>query len=122
VKKLFPACIALTVLILAASCAGKKEAPPEPAMSESASAAPIIDTSKAEIIEARLAKYDEIVPRYLADSGGNNAEALAADEEELAGVSEELSELAADFDSDQLKKYNEITERLTASAEETPGS
>jgi hypothetical protein len=114
-KKYRPASIVLAVLLLAASCGGKKvEAPQSEATpTESATVEPIIDTSKAETIDAELAKYDAIVARYLEDTGNNKPEALAADEEELATVSEALSELAADFSAEQLKKYNEITARMS---------
>jgi hypothetical protein len=114
-KKSAPACIALAFLFLAASCGGKKvEAPEvESTSTEGATVAPIIDTSKAETIDADLAKYDEIVARYLEDTGNNKPEALATDEEELGAVSESLSELAADFSPEQLNKYNEITAKLS---------
>lgn len=113
-KKYGAAFIVLAVLLFAASCGGKKaaESEAEPT-AESATVQPIIDTSKAETIDAELAKYDAIVARYLEDTGDNKPEALAADEEELAAVSEALSELAADFNAEQLQKYNEITARMS---------
>ncbi len=114
-KKLVPLCLVLAAL-LAASCSGKKEPsqPPQASTSDKTAIAPIIDTSKAKEIDARLADYDAIVTKYLADTSEKNADAVSADEAKLASVSDQLSKLATDFNPDQLKKYNDITAKLNS--------
>jgi len=113
-KKCISACVVLALILIAASCSAKKEAAPSPqaATNENAATQPIIDPSKSKDIDTQLAKYDDIVARYLADAKGNDADAAKADEAKLATVSEELSKLATDFNSGQLAKYNEITAKL----------
>jgi hypothetical protein len=113
-KKCISACAVLALILVAASCSAKKEVAPSPraATNENTAIQPIIDASKSKDIDAQLAKYDDIVVRYLADAKDNNADAVKADEAKLATVSEELSKLATDFNPDQLAKYNEITAKL----------
>ncbi len=112
-RKVLIACVSVAVLLLLVSCGSKKgAASQENTASESSTVAPIIDTSKAPDIDSQLAKYDEIVTRYISDQNENKTEAVTADEQELATVGEALSQLARDFSSDQLTKYNEITAKL----------
>ena len=113
-KRGVPACVCIAALLLLVSCGGKKTEvnTGKVAPSESPTVAPIIDTSKADTINKQLATYDQIVTRYLVDKTEDKTDAVTADEQELATVSEPLSELASDFNADQLAKYNEITTRL----------
>ncbi len=113
-KKLSAAGVIVATALLLVSCGAKNKAGDQEKAGApgSATVAPIVDTSKAKSIDDQLAKYDEIVTRYLADKSEGKTEAATADESELATVSEALSTLAADFSSDQLTKYNEITARL----------
>jgi hypothetical protein len=114
-KKAVPACVCIAALFLLVSCGGKQNEvnTGKAATSDSPTVAPIIDTSKADAIDKQLAAYADIVNRYLADTSENKTDAVTADEKELGTISEALSELAADFNADQLTKYNETTARLT---------
>jgi hypothetical protein len=107
------ACVLCAALLLLVSCGPKSAGQGTRGPAGTAAVSPIIDTSKAKDIDAQLAKYDEVVTRYLADTSGGTAEATDADTAELATVSEALSTLAADFNADQLAKYNAITARLS---------
>jgi hypothetical protein len=118
-KKRSLACLAIVALALSLACKGKTPAaapasPTGPAaqISEPAQSPPQatnIDSSKSGEIDALLDKYAEVVDKYLKDS----AQGGKADDADLGEVSSKLSDLAKDFDADQLKRYNEITAKLS---------
>ena len=120
-RKLASLALAAVVLAFALSCHAKpRPAVPESQAAPADSSAPSgdleggaqptnIDSSKSAEIDKLLDRYAAVVDAYLKDAAKDGK----ADENDLSDVSAKLGELAKDFDADQLKKYNEITAKLS---------